>query len=98
MFCNESKLYSQALKKAASQTAAGNEWIKTLHGDILGRDFHFVRVIALPNQRRDVIMKLQIDQQSLNFILTKDELDNPSKMKIWWKKNISHMTHKKVEY
>ena len=82
--------------KGTRQTEEGNEWIETVHGDILGQAFHFIRTVALPNQRRDVIMKLHIDQKSLNFILTKDELDNPSKMKIWWKKIISlHINPKK---
>ena len=79
--------------KAENQTSVANKWIENVHGDILGKDFWYIRCIALPNQRWVDIETLKIDRSSKDFILTKDELETPKKMKIWWKNINKKLNH-----
>ena len=80
---NRKTLLNQ-IRNGAMQTKTTNSWMEIAHGDILGQDYHYIRSIVLPNQTHEDLEQFNLDSLSKQFIVTREELSNPKKMRDWW--------------
>eukprot|EP00092_Neocalanus_flemingeri_P037628 GFUD01040965.1.p1 GENE.GFUD01040965.1~~GFUD01040965.1.p1 ORF type:complete len:815 (+),score=180.36 GFUD01040965.1:112-2556(+) len=62
------------IDKAAKQVNIGNKIVEKFHGDIL-REWNFVRLIALPNIKKNELEKEACEQCS-NFLIGREEMDH----------------------